>query len=251
VTPTATKTVATPAAPLHQRSMVRFILALAAVLALAAPVSAADRRYAIADFDRVVVEGPYEVRLAVGRASSASASGGSQALDAVSIDVQGTTLRVRRNRNSWTAAPNAGAPVVVTLTTRNLRSARIAGAGRLDLTGARGLRVELALDGGGRLSATGIAADNLALALRGAGTLIVAGTAKQLAVEVQGAGSLDGSGLTADDATVAASTSGEIVLNVRRTATVTANGLGSVIVTGNPVCTVRGIAAGSVRCGRR
>lgn len=229
--------------------MHRFLASLFILFALAIPASAADRRYAIADFDRIVVEGPYEVRLTVGRASSAAASGSPQALDAVSIDVQGTILRVRRNRNAWTAAPNAGAPVIVTLTTRNLRSARLAGAGRLDLAGARGLRVELAVDGGGRLTATGLAADNLALALRGAGTLIVAGTAKQLAVEVQGAGSLDGAGLTADDATVAASTSGEVSLTVRRTATITANGLGSVTITGNPVCTVRGPAAGAVSCG--
>lgn len=230
--------------------MRRFLASLFMLCTLATPAIAADRRYAVADFDRIVVEGPYEVRLAVGRSSSAFASGSPAALDAVSIDVQGTTLRVRRNRNAWTAAPNASAPVV-TLTTRALRSARIAGAGRLDVAGARGLRVELAVDGGGRLTATALAADNLALALRGAGALIVAGTAKQLAADVQGAGSLDGAGLMADDATLLVSTSGEVALAVRRTVTITANGLGSVAITGNPVCTVRGPNAAAVRCGSR
>lgn len=230
--------------------MIRLLFIFAALCALAFPAGAADRRFAVADFDRVVVEGPFAVRLTIGSPSSAVASGSPQALDAVSVEVQGTTLRVRRNNNAWTATPGrAPPPAIVTLTTRNLRSARVIGAGSLDLAGPRGLRIELAVEGSGRLAATGIAADTLSLALRGAGALTVAGTAGVLTADVQGSGSLDGAALTAQTATLAAATTGTVALDVRRTATITASGLGAITVAGSPACTVRGPAAGIVRCG--
>ena len=55
-------------------AMNRFRLAFALVLSMIVgvlPAAAAERRFAVTDFDRVVVEGPYQVRLATGRTTSA------------------------------------------------------------------------------------------------------------------------------------------------------------------------------------
>jgi hypothetical protein len=228
----------------------RLLLPLTALL-LASPAQAADRRYAIADFDRVVVEGPYTVRLTVGAPSTAIASGSPQALDAVTVEVQGMTLRIRRNRNAWSASPGrTPEPAVITLTTRNLRAARVIGSGSLDLSGARGLRVDLSVDGSGRLGAAAVQADALSVGLRGSGSITLAGRAATFTADIQGSGSLAGTGLTAENATIAATSSGEIALTVRRSATVTANGLGSVVIAGEPACTLRGPGASEVRCGR-
>ena len=95
---------------------------------MAAPAQAAERRYSVTDFDRVVVEGPYIVRLTTGRPSSAVAHGTREALDRVIVDVQGQTLRIRRNRSAWGGNPGAEAgPVTVELATRTLLSARLVG----------------------------------------------------------------------------------------------------------------------------
>ena len=111
--------------------MTRLLLVL---LAFAAPAAAETRRIAVADFDRVIVEGPYVVHLVTGRPSAASAQGTRDALDRVTIDVQGQILRIRRNRNAWGGAPGADAgTVTVELATRSLRSARLIGPARLDL----------------------------------------------------------------------------------------------------------------------
>jgi hypothetical protein len=230
--------------------MHRILFCLAALLASVTSAGAADRRYAISDFDRIIVEGPYTVRLVVGRSSSASASGTPQGLDGVSVEVQGTTLRLRRNRNAWGGYPGRPAEsATITLTTRNLRSARLLGAGSLDVQGAKGLKVDFAVEGSGRLSATALEADNLTLIARGSGTLRLQGSAKTLSADIQGSGSLDGAGLSAETATIVAATSGEISLTARRAATITANGLGSIAVEGQPACTLRGPAAANVRCG--
>ena len=96
--------------------MTRFVAPLLALSALAAPAFAEDRHYAIEDFDRVIVEGPYIVHLVTGRATSAIAHGSREALDRMSLDVQGQMLRIRRNRGAWSGgsgADLAGAPATL------------------------------------------------------------------------------------------------------------------------------------------
>ena len=229
--------------------MIRIMAALLALAALAAPAHAIDRRLSVTDFDRVIVEGPYRVSLVTGRPSSATISGSADALDRVTVDVQGQTLRIRRNRSAWGGAPGADAgPVTVTLATRRLRSARLIGPAQLDVRGVAGLNVEFVVEGSGTLSAAAVAADNLSLGLVGAGRLNVAGTAGVLRGNFQGTGTVDASGLTARSATVTNTTSGDVLLAVRGPTSITNNGTGTVRVTGAPVCTVDGLNGGQVAC---
>lgn len=229
--------------------MIRTMLALLGIAALAAPAAAADRRYSVGDFDRMIVEGPYAVRLVLGAPSSATASGTTDALDRVTIDVQGQTLRIRRNRQAWGGRPGADVgPVTIRLATRNLRSARLIGPALLEVDGVRGLNVELSVEGSGRIRAANVAADNLSLALLGSGGLDVAGTAKALRGDFQGTGNVEAARLIAQNARVTTTTVGTVALTVNGPASVTANGLGDVAVFGRPACTVTGLGAAQVRC---
>jgi hypothetical protein len=231
--------------------MLRLALLFAACFVCSA-AHGADRRYPVTDFDQVIVEGPYSVTLTVGQPSAAVARGSPQALDAVTVEVQGTTLRIRRNRNSWGGTPGqAPGPATITLSTRNLRSARVIGTGTLAVSGARGLRLDFSVEGTGQVRATGLAADTLTLATRGSGSFDLQGEAKVLTADLQGSGSLVGHALTADTATVSASTSGSVTLMVRRAIKVIANGLGDVAIGGTPACTISGSGASGVRCGRQ
>lgn len=233
------------------RAMIRIMIAAAALAVLAAPAAAAERRYSVTDFDRIVVEGPYVVRLVSGRPTAASASGPQDAIDRTSIDVSGQTLRIRRNSSYWGGTPGAQQGVLtVTLSTRTLRSVRLIGPARFEVDGVRGQRIELVVEGGGRLRATNIAADTLELGLRGGGRLELAGRAGVLRADLQGTGDVDGAGLTADNATIMTTTMGNVSLSARTSATVTANGIGEVVIAGRPACTVRGQGAAQVRCGQ-
>jgi hypothetical protein len=93
------------------RSMNRIIPPLLVALAAlaAAPAAAAERTYSVTDFDRIQVEGPFEVVLATGLSSKVRASGSTEALDRLSIGVEGGTLRIRVNRSAWGGAPGAAA----------------------------------------------------------------------------------------------------------------------------------------------
>ena len=227
--------------------MTRLLLLLAA---LAAPASAETRRLPVSDFDRVIVEGPYAVHLVTGRPSSATATGSREALDRLSVDVQGQILRIRRSRNAWVGTPGADSgTVTIALATRNLRSARLIGPARLEAEGVRGLNVEFSVEGSGTLQATRLDADNLALALLGSGRLQIAGAARALTGNFQGSGEIEATALRAERATIATTTSGAVTLSVNGPVTVTNNGLGNVRILGRPICTIAGIATDQVRCG--
>lgn len=229
--------------------MTRFALALLALLS-AAPAVAADRPYPVADFDRLVVEGPYRVHLVVGRATTARANGTREGLDRVSIETNGQTLRIRPQRNVWGADTGADpGPVTIELTTRMLRSARLLGPATLDVEGAGGLNVDFMIQGSGTLRATRVAADALSLGLLGAGSLEIAGTAKTLRGQFQGTGSVAAANLAADAATITANTAGNIALQVNGRAEITAYGVGAVVISGRPACVLSGPGAAQVSCG--
>ena len=225
---------------------------LAALLALSAvPASAAERRYTITDFDRIQVDGPFQVALTTGRASSAMASGSSAAIERVSIEVQGRTLRVRANRSAWGGYPGEGAgPVRIELSTHSLRAASLAGSGGLSIDKARTMQFDASVSGSGQINIGAIDADTLALALLGSGRIIVGGKAKSLRAAIQGAGDLDAEALSVEDAQITASTSGSIAVAVRRAATVTSTGQGDTRIIGSPACTVKSSGSGLVLCGK-
>lgn len=230
-------------------AMPRIMLA-ALAFAAAVPAVAADRRYTVTDFDRIVVEGPFSVKLTTGRAPSASATGSSEALERVSVEVQGRTLRIRPNRSAWGGYPGegrSGADIIVS--THELRQAQLLGSGSLSIDRAKGLRFDAALSGSGRLAIGAVEADNLILGVVGAGRMEIAGKAKTMRLTVQGAAGVDGGALIVEDADVNAATSGDVVVGARRSAKVSASGPGNVAIIGSPACTVTATGAGLVSCG--
>ncbi len=232
------------------RRMNRIVLA-AFVLLAAVPAQAAERRYTVTGFDRVQIDGPYVVTMNVGRSPSAVATGSPAALDRVSIAVEGRTLRVRPNLSAWGAPPKAGeGGVRIAITGPELGAATVNGSATLTIDRIKAMRFDLGLSGSGQVAIGQADVDRLNLQLLGAGGLKLAGKAKQLRATVTGQGSLDAGGLIADDAEIAADTSGTIALGARRSAKVAAGGAGDVTISGTPACTVTGSGAGRVSCGK-
>ena len=226
------------------------MLAAIAALAAAAPADAEERRFTVTSFDRIQVEGPYEVVLATGRPSSVTASGSNLAIERVSIEVQGRTLKIRANKSAWGGYPGQSAgSVKLSIGTHELSSATVAGSGSLLIDRAKGLRFAVTVAGSGRVGIGNVEADNLSVGLVGSGKISLAGKAKELVASIQGAGDLDAQKLVADEARIAADTAGTITVAVKRAAEVNASGLGDTIVIGKPACTIKGQGAGRVACG--
>jgi hypothetical protein len=227
------------------------LLFVAALALLAAPANAAERSFTVTDFDKVQVDGAFDVTLVTGRAPRAVASGDADALNALDVEVQGRLLKIRRNLSAWGGYPGArtGA-VTIALATHDLRNASVRGAGRLAIDRVEAMRFEVSLFGGGKIEIGDVSADRFDLGLVGSGKIKLAGRVKSFRGTVEGAADLEAGALIADDAQVNAGSAGTVTLSVRRAATVNATGAGDVEILGTPACKVTTRGFGQVVCGK-
>lgn len=224
----------------------RMIIAIAAI-ACASPAFAAERSFSVTSFDRIRVEGGYSVTLATGVAPYAKASGSAQALDSVSIDVQGRTLVVRPNRSSWGGYPGQSAgPVEIRVGTHDLSAAWVNGAGSLAIDKVKGLSFQSDVQGAGSIAIARADVDQLKLGLAGAASAKVAGKALKMTAIIRGSSLLDAEGLAVKDLTVAAEGPAIAKANASVTAKVTGTGAASIAIAGNPACTVKMSGSASV-----
>lgn len=229
--------------------MIRIMLA-ALALTLCVPAHAAERRYTVTDFDRIRVEGPFIVTMVTGKPPSAVASGSSQALDRVSIDVEGRTLRISPNRSAWGGYPGESpGPTDIAISGHELRAATVNGSGRLVIDKVKAMRFDVAVTGSGALSVAGVKADKLFVSLLGSGRISLAGKVESVTAAISGSGDFEAAGLTAEQAKITADTAGAIAVTVTETADVTATGSGDTTIHGSPSCKVKSRGVGAVACG--
>ena len=236
---------------------------LAPLLLLSSPAfaqgSAASRTVPVGSFDRVRVEGPFEVRVTIGspRATITRAGGGD---DGIAVRVDGTTLSVRKGVGGWGEQRGSGGgsgggganggPIVVTLSTPGLVAASVAAGGRLTIAKMRGMRVDVTVSGNGSLALAAADTDQLNATLIGTGEMTLAGRAARARLIASGPGVIDASALVVNDLTVHLDGVGAINAAARYTAQVTNAGLGTVSVGGTAKCRVDAAAGGPVVCGK-
>ena len=226
----------------------RIAVALAA-LALAAPADAAERRYSVTSFDRIRIDGPFDVRVKTGRPPSAQAEGDPAALDGLTLTVEGQTLIVRRQRPA-SGARDAARPrlLSITLGTPVLRGVNVNAGGRLMVDRMVAQRIDLSINGAGLLNVAAVDADQLNAAVTGAGTMTLAGRAGRARYLITGPGSYEATGLIANDLFLTAAGTGDVRVAARYTAEIVSSGLGGVTVAGTPACRVTATGGGAVTC---
>lgn len=226
------------------------ILVLLALAVIAAPSGAApqaQRNFSVTGFDRIRVDGPYQVHLKTGVAPYARASGTLVSLDGVSIKVEGRTLVIRQGTGSWGGYPGEGrGPVTIEVGTHDLSAAFINGAGALDIDRVKGLGFELSIQGSGLSRIGQVEVDQMKLGISGAGTTRLAGRAAKLTVTVRGTSAIEAEGLQVTDAVIGAEGPSIVRMAVTNSAKVDANGLAAVTLTGNPACEVKARGSANV-----
>lgn len=230
----------------------RHLTAAAMVLAVAPAAHAAERGFTITDFDRIRIEGPYQVQITTGRGTTAQASGERAAIERVALQVQGRTLTIRPDRNAWGGYPGEaqGGPVTITITTGELRTVMLYGSGSVRIDRARGPRIEFIVQGSGRLEVGRVETDRLDIGMTGSGAAKLAGNVKLLNAVVRGSAALDGSALMANDLVLNTESASDVALGARTSAKVQSTGAGNTSITGSAACSVTAAGAGMVNCGR-
>jgi hypothetical protein len=232
------------------RSLLASLLLLSAPASAAAQALSASRTVSVGSFDRIRVEGPFEVRVTIG-SPRATIGGDPRVTEGVTVRVDGTTLSVRKGTGGWGEQPRGGGggPIVVTLSTPGLVAASVAAGGRLTIARMRGMRVDVTVSGSSSLALAAADADQLNATLIGTGQMTLAGRAARARLITSGPGAIDASALAVNDLTVHLDGVGETKAAARYTAQVTNAGLGSVTITGNAKCRVDAAAGGPVACG--
>lgn len=222
------------------------LLVLASLPAAAAPT--VNRNFSVPSFDRIRIDGPYQVALRTGVSPYAKASGSARALDGLSVRVEGRTLVVRAGSAGWGGYPgeDRGA-VTIDVGTPSLANAWINGAGALLIDKVRGQTFDLAIQGPGMARIDTADVDTMKVGISGAGTARLAGRVGKLTATVRGTSNFDSEGLTVRDAVLGAEGPSIVRTTVTGTAKVDALGLAAVALAGQPSCTINVKGSASVR----
>lgn len=212
---------------------------------------AAERGYSVTSFDRIQVEGPFAVTVSTGKAVSAKASGSDDALERVSVRVEGRTMLIRPNLSGWGGFPGKQPGTAsIAVTTPDLNTAIVTGSGSLAIDRMKSPRAVLTVEGSGRLAVRAIEADNATLAIAGSGIIEAAGRAKQAVAVARGAAEIRAGDLAVSDLTLTSESAGTITMQANRSAKVNALGIGAIAVGGTAACEVRKVGGGPLTCGK-
>jgi hypothetical protein len=166
---------------------------------------------AVADFHGVELRGAADISVEVGPAFSVTITAGAAALPHVKTEVRNGALVIDHKRG-WFWSDRG--PLTVHITMPMLDEFKVNGAGKVNLSGVKGEKLELAIDGAANLTAAG----NIA----------------KLEADINGAGDMALSGLVATDAELTVNGAGKISAQVTGTLEAVVNGVGNIRYSGNP-----------------
>lgn len=172
-----------------------------------------EKSYDFTGFDKIDIEGVYEVIVEVGPNFSIDTSGKAKRMDQVNIYLDGDTLVLGTKKNSGNRrGKNNGIKAVITMP---------------DLT-------EINLEGVGSVEVEGIDADDFSAALEGVGSMELSGKCGDLRASVEGVGSLDARGLKCKDVNVDVEGIGSAEVYASDRVNANMEGMGSIDVWGKP-----------------
>jgi hypothetical protein len=228
------------------RTLTTALLAGAAMLG-AMPAAAATRDFPARGFDKVELRSAATVTIVTGRNFSVHADGDPRLVQRMTADVRNNgTLVIDWQRGESMHIENEHLHVTVTMP--RVAGAAIAGAGTItvDRVDAPGFAADVS--GAGTIRVATLRTDRTLLAMGGTGQIVVSGRTARLDARVSGVGTIDAGNLEAAGGALAMSGTGHIGARVNGPADVTLSGMGSVVVTGTPRCSVHKSGLGSVRC---
>ena len=225
--------------------------AMAAAVATAAFAQGGvvSRNYAVGGFDRIESAGPYNVEVRTGAAPSVSASGPSDLMDRMVVEVRDGSLEIHPRRERINVNGDDRRRVTVRVTVPSLRGAGLAGSGNIVIDRIHGNRFDGSVAGSGDLILQGVDVGALNLSVAGSGDARTGrGNARTVDISVAGSGNADTRGTATSAASISIAGSGRALAHSSRTADVSIVGSGDVQVVGGARCSVSRAGSGRVSC---
>lgn len=224
-------------------------IALAMLGGLVVPASAETRSFGITSFDAIEVRGDTIVDLVPGHRITARAEGSREAIETLTLEMEGRTLIIRQAIEGRYGPRRAeDGPARLTLTGQNVSSVVLRGSGQITARGLRGSQVIVRLDGPGRIEAEIPAGRAVATRASGSGSIRLSGRAQSLQAIIAGSAAVDAGQLAVRDLDVRAGGTGSSSFAASGRASISAMGEANVAVAGRPRCSVTNGGAGTVVC---
>lgn len=167
------------------------------------------RRFDVGEFDRIELDGGFDVYVTVGGAGDVTATVDDNLVDLFTAEVERGVLRL-----DWKQGCRPDRKSRVDVTLPELKGFTVNGAGDVEITGARG--------------------PSLALRINGAGDMAVSGAVDALELTVSGAGDVKAGDLDAQDVEVRVSGAGDATVRAARSLEATVSGVGDITYLGDP-----------------
>lgn len=223
------------------------LLALSSAFLAALPAAAATRDFPAQGFDHVELKSAATVAITTGPRFTVHAEGDAELVRRLTADVRGGTLVLGWLQDGSVRGNN---DLHVSITMPRVAGAAISGAGTMTIDRVDAPQFAGDVSGAGTIRIAQLRAPHTTLAMGGTGQIVVAGHTARLDAGVSGVGSIDAANLAADAGKFDMSGTGHIGARVNGPADVSLSGMGSVVVSGNPRCSVHKSGLGSVRCGQ-
>lgn len=209
-----------------------------------------SRNYDVGAFTALEVAGPFDVKVATGKAVSVSANAPQKLLDATEVVVKDGKLLIRPTNKNWFGGMSWSSkePSTFTITVPSLERAAIAGSGDIEIDRVAGERFGGSIAGSGSLRLPQVAVQEIGLSIAGSGEMTAAGQAQRASYNIAGSGDLDASGLRTVDANAKISGSGDIKAQATGTAKASIAGSGDIAITGGARCQTSKNGSGDIRC---
>jgi hypothetical protein len=224
------------------------------------------RALAPGKFDRILVAGPFLVRVRTGQATSVTLTGPRTMLDDTELVVRDGQLVIDWQEGTrWSRNGNQGVDVDITVpaihgvtndgglvdidrvqTDRFIAILPSSGAITIHSMDVGELKADLA--GSANLALGQIKAKAVDVLLAGSGGVRAAGQVDTATLSLGSSGSFDGPNLEARDAKIMSSGPGTIRASVTDTADIKSFGAGGIVLTGGAKCSVTKLGPGAVRC---
>ena len=246
--------------------MKRLVLPLLLVLALALAVVAAwfvlDRGHvgggnavstdtrSVPAFTRIRIDGTADVMLVQGTAPSVTVEASGRSLRNIETDVRDGTLTIRgaeQRRWWWFLRGGAARTPRIVVTFRTLEAIEAAGSVTVRSDDLKVDRLAISASGTAALRLSGLEARTFSIDGSGAVKAEITGRVTEQSISVSGACDYRAAGLASEQARIAVSGAGRVVVNATKTLDVEISGAGTVDYLGNPEVTKKVSGAGRVK----
>ena len=191
----------------------------------------------------IVLAGPDKVIVRDGPEMDIDVSGDADAVDALRFSIDGETLAISREKDSWKGKGAA----TVTVTLPEVNGVVLAGSGDVEIEKMT-RRAEVTIAGSGTAKVAELNAETFDMTIAGAGDFEAAGSVDRLDMTIAGSGRAKMAGLKVERADISVAGSGDAEFSSDGKVEASIVGSGRVTVLGRADCTVSAVGSGKLNC---